>query len=111
LLLQLLGAALPEIADDRRTQEALLGVADRGSNRAVKGRRPKRLDKSTQAETAPGTVTVSQPALGILAEMGRSVFGIQPEETARRGSAVQRASVPEDAEGVGASPLRSARPR
>ena len=36
-----------------------------GSNNVWKGRRPNRLCSATQAETAPGTVTESQPVAGI----------------------------------------------
>jgi len=36
-----------------------------GSKRSAKGSLPKRSDSATQAETAPGTVTASQPVVGI----------------------------------------------
>src|SRR5262245_16569659 len=36
-----------------------------GSKRSANGSLPKRSDSATQAETAPGTVTASQPLVGI----------------------------------------------
>jgi len=35
-----------------------------GASRSANGRRPKRSDSAAQADTAPGTVTESQPRLG-----------------------------------------------
>jgi hypothetical protein len=53
------------------------------SKSASNGSAPKRSESATQAETAPGTVTVSQPRVGIVVwpakRSGESAAGERPE--------------------------------
>ena len=54
-----------------------------GAMRSAKGSLPKRSDRSRQAETAPGTVALSQPRWGIAAlpakRSGLQAIGARPE--------------------------------
>ncbi len=54
-----------------------------GSNSAANGNRPKRAESATHADTAPGTVTVSQPRSGIALSpakrAGVQACGARPE--------------------------------
>jgi hypothetical protein len=73
-----------------------------GAKRSAKGSRPNRRDSATHAETAPGTVTLSQPIWGISAppakRAGVHPAGARPEAlrpcSARPSHRIAKASEP-----------------
>ena len=93
--------APPYGGDHRRYVKAALGEGDRGFDSAENDSWPKRADRSTQALTAPGTVTLSQPRSGIAPPGKRSGVqsaGERPEAlrpcSARPSHRIAKASLP-----------------